>query len=92
MLNCTTSSSPSTQVIWRKDGQQIQLSDGYKTSQYLLDRVSSSYMSTLSMDGVLDDVVGEYSCTVTNTLGTSNTRNVTVECKSIMQNRCNNFV
>ncbi len=83
VLSCYSQNSPPTHVIWKKDGKQLSLSNStdYKMSQNLLDRVNSSYLSTLSMDGVLDDVVGEYSCTVTNTLGTSNTRNVTVERK-----------
>ncbi len=84
VLSCYSQNSPPTQVYWRQNGQPLSVGDtssGYKISQYLLDRVSSSYVSTLTMDGVLDDVVGEYSCTVTNTLGTSNTKNVTVKRK-----------
>ncbi len=84
VLSCYSQNSPPIQVFWRKDGKPLFLNDissGYKMSQYLLDRVSSSYVSTLSMDGVLDNVVGEYSCTVTNALGTSNTSNVTVQRK-----------
>ena len=33
------------------------------------------------MDGLLDDVVGEYSCAVVNSLGSSNTMNTTINRK-----------
>ena len=84
VLSCSSQKSSPTQVLWRKNGKLLSLSDtlsGYKMSQVLVDRVTSAYISTLTMDGVLDDVVGEYSCTVVNSLGTSNTLNTTIERK-----------
>ena len=81
VLTCESQHSPPTEVIWGKDGQLIDLNDNvsdYKMTQVLVNRVTSTYKSTLTKDGVLDDVVGEYSCTVVNSLGTSNTRNTTV--------------
>ena len=91
VLSCSSKNSPPTEVLWRKNGKLLSLSDtlsGYKMSQVLVDRVTSAYISTLTMDGVLDDVVGEYSCTVVNSLGTSNTSNTTIERKFSQLNSC----
>ena len=81
LLSCTSQHSPPTKVIWEKDGQELPINDNvsdYKMTQVLVNRVTSTYISTLTKDGVLDDVVGEYSCTVVNSLGTSSTRNTTI--------------
>ena len=83
-LSCFSQDSPPTEVIWEKDGQRIHLNgskDGYRMTQVVMDRLTSSYVSSLTMDGMLDDVVGEYSCTVVNSLGSSNTTNTTIKRK-----------
>ena len=83
-LSCFSQDSPPTEVIWEKDGQRIHLNgskDGYRMTQVLLNKLTSSYVNSLTMDGMLDDVVGEYSCTVVNSLGSSNTMNTTINRK-----------
>ena len=89
-LSCFSQDSPPTEVIWEKDGQRIHLNgskDGYGMTQVLLDKLTSSYVSSLTMDGLLDDVVGEYSCTVVNSLGSSNTMNTTINRKFANSNK-----
>ena len=84
-LLCYSHNSPPTNVMWEKDNETISLdssSSGYKMTQVVVDRGMSAYVSTLTMDGVLENVVGEYSCTIANSIGTSDTISATIERKS----------
>ena len=59
--------------MWERDGERIYQNDtNYQFSQILVERTSSTYNNTLTINGTIEDVVGEYSCTVSNTLGSSN--------------------
>ena len=72
-LTCVSHGSPPTQVMWDRDGERIYQNDtNYRFSQILVERTSSTYNNTLTINGTIEDVVGEYSCTVSNTLGSSN--------------------
>ena len=72
-LTCVSYGSPPTQVMWERDGERIYQNDtNYQFSQILVERTSSTYNNTLTINGTIEDVVGEYSCTVSNTLGSSN--------------------
>ena len=82
-LFCSSLNSPPTEILWEKNSKKLTLNGSsvrYKTSQVVVNRTTSAYVSNLTMDGVLDDVVGEYSCTVVNTIGTSNTISTTIKC------------
>ena len=81
-LFCSSLNSPPTEILWGKDSQKLSLDSGsgrYKTNQMLVNRATSGYVSSLTMVGVLDDVMGEYSCTVVNSIGTSNTLSITIK-------------
>ena len=72
-LTCVSHGSPPTQVMWERGGERIYQDDtNYQFSQILVERTSSTYNNTLTINGTIEDVVGEYSCTVSNTLGSSN--------------------
>ena len=72
-LICVSHGSPPTQVMWERDGERIYQNDtNYQLSQILVECTSSTYNNTLTINGTIEDVVGEYSCTVSNTLGSSN--------------------
>ena len=60
---------------WERDGEELYQNDtaNYEFSQTLVDRTTSTYNNTLTINGTIEDVVGEYSCIVSNTLGTSDT-------------------
>ena len=73
-FSCLSSLSPPTEVIWEKDGEVINSSSNdYHFTQTILNRITSTYDNTLVFNGTIEDVVGEYSCTVVNSLGKSNT-------------------
>ena len=44
----------------------------YQFSQALVNRTTSTYNNILTINATIEDVVGEYSCTATNSLGSSN--------------------
>ena len=72
-LACVSNGSPPTQMMWERNGESIYQNDtNYQFSQILVERTSSTYNNTLTINGTIEDVVGEYSCTVSNTFGTSN--------------------
>ena len=60
-------------MTWERDGERIYQNDtNYQFSQILVNRISSTYNNTLSINGTIEDIVGEYSCIVKNNFGTSN--------------------
>ena len=72
-LTCTSTGSPPTNVIWMKDGETL-ITNGttYSLTQTLVDRVTSTYNNTLTIEARFADIIGEYSCKVGNSIGTSN--------------------
>ena len=72
-FSCVTQGSPPTQVTWERDGVEIYWNNTfYQFGQAVVDRATSVYNNTLTVKSITEDVVGEYSCTATNSLGTSN--------------------
>ena len=82
-LNCTSTDSPATTVIWTKDGSVLSADSGY---QVLRDGSTSTYDTLLTMDSSPDELVGTYTCSVLNSAGQSNAESVTVQgrCSSLM--------
>ena len=82
IFTCVSSLSPPTEVIWEVDGERIYFNDSYSDydfTQTLVNCTTSTYYNTLSINGTIDDVIGEYSCTVVNSLGSSNTLTKTIK-------------
>ena len=78
-LSCVSYNSPPTNVVWERDGERIYFNDtSYQSSQMLMNRTTSAYNNTLTINATIEDVIGEYSCTVSNDLGSSY-ENVTVK-------------
>jgi hypothetical protein len=73
-LNCTSSGSPATTVSWRKDGVLLTEGNTYHMTQLLHSGTSSTYFNLLEVNAGPYAVVGNYSCEVSNRLG-SVTRN-----------------
>ena len=74
-LSCVSYGSPPTEVIWERDGERIYFndtsSDVYHPNQMLLNRTTSAYNNTLTINATIEDVIGEYSCTILNSVGRS---------------------
>ena len=67
-LNCSSSGSAATEVAWTLDGQRVD-ADGqiYAAFQILRDGTTSSYDNLLVvLIGNVNDLSGQYGCTVTN--------------------------
>lgn len=64
-LNCTSTESPASRVVWLKDFNRINFDDGvYNTYQVLVDGSTATYENTLT--GVADprELEGIYTCIV----------------------------
>ena len=80
-ISCVSCDTPPTNVIWERDGKRIYFNDtSYQSSKMLMNRTTSAYNNTLTINATIEDVIGEYSCTVSNDLGTCNC-NISVEGK-----------
>lgn len=79
-LNCTSSGSPATYVMWRKDGVILSESTTYRMSQIFYSGTASTYFSLLEVTAGPYAVTGDYSCEVSNSGGNA-TRNVTFRGK-----------
>ena len=77
-LSCVSYNSPPTKVIWERDEKRIIYNNTYQSSQMLMNRITSAYNNTLTINATPEDVIGEYACTVSNDLGSSY-ENVTVK-------------
>lgn len=76
-LSCISHFSTPTEVIWERNGMRINKTSAsstyYQFKQTLENRFSSTYNNTLLIQDNVEDLIGEYSCTVVNALGRSNT-------------------
>lgn len=75
-LNCTSTDSPATTVVWSKDSEL--LSD-YALYQILRDGVTTTYDNLVQINTDLDRLVGTYSCSVLNSAGLSNVVSLNVQ-------------
>ena len=84
ILSCVSYNSPPTNVIWERDGERIYFNDTsyaqYQSSQMLMNRTTSAYNNTLTINATIEDVIGEYSCTMTNSFGSSSKLKMDVKC------------
>lgn len=70
VFSCVSSGSPATNVIWLRDGTEIQMDQYHKMEQHITDRGSSTYDNILKISkAVLSS--GTYSCNISNDLGYS---------------------
>ena len=72
-LTCTSTGGPATTVTWRKNGVVIMLSATHQQTKNLVNPVTGTYQTVLTIDSSVgpSGLVGNYSCTVENTRGTS---------------------
>ena len=69
-LTCTSTDSLATTVTWTKDGDTLTV-DGitYSMTQTVTDRRTSTYENVLNISSDATSIVGDYTCTVSNALG-----------------------
>ena len=70
-LTCTSTGGPATTVTWRRDGVVITLNATHQQTKRLVDSVSGTYQTVLTIDPSVGWIVGTYSCTVENDRGES---------------------
>ena len=89
-LNCTSTGSPATTVIWTLNGTELTI-DGtiYHQTQSVIDRRRSTYENLLNVSITTDTTPGIYGCTVTNRLGISNMETIMV--KGMVVDEIHNF-
>ena len=75
-LECTSTGSPATTVIWTKDGNLLSTDLTY---QILRDGVAATYDNYIEIDADLSNLPGAYSCSVLNSAGLSNAAAVTIQ-------------
>ena len=79
-LTCTSSGSPPTSVTWTRNGVTITADDDqYKATQQLVNRTETIYNNLLTISGSFEDAIGDYSCSVENSIGASNMVNRTIK-------------
>ena len=76
-LNCTSTDSPATTVIWTKGGEVLSEDAVY---QILRDRETSTYDNFLVINNSTpDELVDIYTCSVLNSVGISNMESVNIQ-------------
>lgn len=78
-LNCSTSLTPATTVTWTKDGEVLNSSDTFVTNQYIRNGQQTIYDNTLNIDLPAEDILGIYSCAVTNMISSTAESYITIE-------------
>ena len=87
-LTCISTGGPATIVSWRRNGVVITLSAAYQQTKTLVDPVTGTYQTVLTINPSLhySRVVGNYNCTVENARGESS-ETVVVTGKTPLQVR-----
>ena len=79
-LTCTSTGGPASEVVWTRNGQPV--SNNYTLSQTVTDMETGRYENELRAADIAD-LVGNFSCTVSNSRGVSNTRSFSYNGESI---------
>ena len=72
-FTCTSTGGPATTVTWKRDGVVITLNTTHQQTQRVVDYVSGTYQTVLTIDLSVGQsvIVGRYNCTVENDRGRS---------------------
>lgn len=71
-LSCISTGSVASFVDWMKNGELLNTNGRnniYSTVQLLKDSTTSTYENMLLVDSIVDIILGEYLCVVSNTIG-----------------------
>ena len=79
-LTCNTTGSPPTVITWTKNGEPLPRNkNGYKMNEILIDGRMATFANILTIDLPPADLVGTYSCSVLNAIGSSNSEQLEVQ-------------
>ncbi len=68
-----SSGGPASEVVWTRN--EVAVSDDYTRAQTVTNTVTATYKNFLSATTIAD-LVGNFTCTVSNSRGTSNTAEI----------------
>lgn len=77
-LNCTSTGSPATTVVWTKDSHVLSQVEDSVATQILRDGVNATYDNLLTVHSGPANLTGVYGCTVINSVGSSTTRTTSI--------------
>ena len=84
-LTCISTGSPATIVTWIREGEELTTNGTvYTATQAVTNRRESTYENVLTIATIDATTVGTYSCSVENTLGTSQLMEVEVTPGELM--------
>ena len=72
-LTCVSNGGPASEVVWTRDGATV--STGYTLTQTVTNTATATYENVLTATTIAD-LVGTFTCTVSNSRGTSNTADI----------------
>ena len=78
-LNCSSSGSPPTNVVWTKDGEVVSMNETFSAIQYLRDGVTARYDSVLMISMQPSEVIGRYTCSVDNMISVPSEQTLTLQ-------------
>ncbi|XP_064386142.1 mucin-2-like isoform X2 [Halichondria panicea] len=74
-LTCVSNGGPASEVVWTRDG--VTVSTGYTLTQTVTNTATATYENVLTATTIAD-LVGNFTCTVNNSRGTSNTGTIRI--------------
>ena len=85
-FTCTSTGGPATTVTWKRDGAVITLNATYQQTKRVVDPVTGTYQTVLTVDPSVSqsDIVGAYECTVENTRGRSSVTRIVADNGELM--------
>ena len=72
-MTCVSNGGPASEVVWTRNGTTV--STGYTLTQTVTDPATATYENVLTATTIAD-LVGTFTCTVSNSRGTSNTAEI----------------
>ena len=68
-LNCTSTGSPATTVVWTKNGSALSSGGLYESTQILRDPTTATYDNLITATAAPVDLIGLYACIVQDSIG-----------------------
>ena len=96
-LTCTSTGGPATNVTWRRDGAVITPNTTYQQIQIVTDATAGTHQTVLTLAKSAGEYDSNYSCSVQNIRGTSNSMQILVygtymTMLHIVGNFCTGFI
>lgn len=82
-LNCSSSGSPATSVVWKRDGNVVTLNISYVATQFLRNSERATFDNTLLVQLSIADILGNYTCVVQNKISPASSTTIDIEGQNI---------